>query len=176
LENQPRSGSRDSITAETDGPPQSEPANSPEPEPEPEPKPEPRPEPEPEPRPEPEPEPKPEPKQEPKPEPKPPTAEGSPLDIAIFNVEGAPYSENQAFIEDEIIRACGGTSCVNVVIQYAPGTPQNLDCEVATIDQPSPTFAGDTITFTLNEPCGEEPPDSEITPETVPGPTEASGP
>lgn len=107
-------------------------------------------------------------KAETKPKPQPdtqePMAKGSPLDIAIFTVVGAPFAVNQAFIEGEIIRACGGTLCVIVKVEFAPGGPQSLTCGVAAIDQPNPTKVGDTITFTLGEPCEEDLAATETTP------------
>jgi hypothetical protein len=100
----------------------------------------------------------------PVPEPQPPPkARGAPLDIAIFTIVGAPYSLNQGFVEDEIIKACGGTLCVNIQIVFAPAGPESLTCNVAAIDQPKPIFPGDTITFSLSNECDEGEPDGEET-------------
>lgn len=82
-----------------------------------------------------------------------PAAGGSPLDIAIFNVRGQPYASNEAYIQGEVKRACGGSSCVRVVVVY--NGPRNKKCGVTDIDQPTPTYAGDTITFTLGKDCGD---------------------
>jgi hypothetical protein len=82
-------------------------------------------------------------------------AKGSPLDIPSFTITGAPYSVNKDFVEGQIDNACGGSQCVTVRIVYSPGTPESLSCTVDTIDQPNPIYAGDTITFTLREPCEE---------------------
>jgi hypothetical protein len=143
LENQLNTGGRDpAVTVETDEPRPVPPDPS-----------EPQPPPDPEPLPEPEPAPEPPPPQ--------PAAKGAPLDIAIFSLVGAPYSENQAFVEDEISQACGGTLCVDIEIVFASGGPESLTCTVESIDQPDPIFAGDTITFTLNDEC-EEPAEGEV--------------
>jgi hypothetical protein len=100
----------------------------------------------------------------PAPEPQPPaTARGAPLDIAIFTIEDAPYSLNQEFVEDEIIKACGGTLCVNIHVVFAPAGPESLTCNVAAIDQPEQIFPGDTITFSLSDECDEGEPDGEGT-------------
>ena len=82
-------------------------------------------------------------------------AKGSPLDIPTFAVEGVPYSENEGYIEGEIARACGGSRCVTANLVYSPGTPESETCIVDTSDQPDPIYVGDTITFTLREPCEE---------------------
>ena len=104
-----------------------------------------------------------EPEPQSRPEP-PPAAKGSPLNIVIFEITGAPYSANKQYVEDSIAEACGGTQCINVVVVAAPGGPNDHNCNVATIDQPNPIFAGDTITFTLSNECGEE--SDELTSET----------
>lgn len=166
LDNQLQTGQRETIvTVETDEP-RTEPPDSPEPQPEPQPEPEPEPEPNPAPEPEPQ-----------------PTARGAPLDIPIFSIVGAPYSENQGFVEEEITNACGGTPCVNIQIVFAPGGPESLTCAVAAIDQPDPIFPGDTITFTLSDECDEGEPvdeggneDEELAPETATGSTEEPAP
>ena len=82
-------------------------------------------------------------------------AKGSPLDIPTFTIIAAPYSVNKGYVEGEIARACGGSQCVTAKIVYSPGTPESLSCTVDSIDQPKPIYAGETITFTLREPCEE---------------------
>lgn len=96
---------------------------------------------------------KPQPEKSSKSEAPPAMAKGSPLDIPTFAVTGVPYAENRDYIEGEIARACGGSRCVAVKLVYSPGTPESENCTVDTIDQPKPIYAGDTITFTLGEPC-----------------------
>ncbi|HEX3787241.1 MAG TPA: hypothetical protein VHW44_05220 [Pseudonocardiaceae bacterium] len=87
-----------------------------------------------------------------------PQAPGSPLKIPLFDIQGAPYSGNKSFVEATVRDACPDhTLCVHISLPIDKSADQTDDCVVVAIRQPSPIYAGDAITFVLNNPCGGDP-------------------
>ena len=83
----------------------------------------------------------------------------APLNIAPFDIVGSPFASTRGSVENSIREGCGdGTLCVSISTRIDPSFTRKpdstiRDCEVVDIDQNTPIRRGDTVTFTLAEPC-----------------------